>query len=656
MSPGDVAVFTATITVPTTAIAGETYANTAVSTAADGTTGEDDHTVTVIDPGEPDEPELTVTKTGDVTQVAPGGTVHYTITATNTGNTELTDVEIADTISGTGTGVANPTLTYDAGSSTTAAVVTDNTATIATMSPGDVVTFTATITVPTTAAPGETYTNTAVSTAADGTTGEDDHTVTVVEPDEPELTVTKTGDVTQVAPGGTVHYTITATNTGNTELTDVEIVDTIGGSGTGVANPTLIYDAGASTTAAVITDNTATIASMSPGDVVVFTATITIPITALPGETYVNTAISTATDGTTGEDDHTVTVVEPDEPDLPPSGGGGTGPTVTYEQSITKTLASGQNSVVNRGSTVNYQITVKNTGSGTLTNVRVTDIIAGNEVLLGTIESLAAGASRVFPFTYAVPLDASYGSVIRNTALMTSNEAEEASSFVDVMVDLLTADHIWYIRGYEDNTVRPAGNLTRAEATMVFYRLLNPSLKTDTYKTSRFRDVNAVAWYGLAVGTLTELGILDGYPDGSFQPNRPISRAELAKIVAQFDSLLSSSDNPFPDVAKSHWAYAYITSSTEKGWFQGYPDGAFRPDNNLNRAEFVTVVNNMRNRHILEEDLPQVHKFVDLVSSHWAYTAIIEACYTHDFERKPDGLNEIWTEITDDGFSAAYNQ
>jgi len=163
------------------------------------------------------------------------------------------------------------------------------------------------------------------------------------------------------------------------------------------------------------------------------------------------------------------------------------------------------------------------------------------------------------------------------------------------------------------------------------------------------------AWYGLAVNALARYGILQGDPDGSFRPDRPITRAELAAVVSRFDQLAADAKNPYTDLAADHWAYDFIRSATAKGWFVG-SDGAFRPNDPITRAELVTVVNRILFRHVLPEDIREVHQFGDLSAAHWAYAAFIEAVYTHDYERGPDGVHERWTAVTDDGIHAPYNQ
>jgi hypothetical protein len=205
-----------------------------------------------------------------------------------------------------------------------------------------------------------------------------------------------------------------------------------------------------------------------------------------------------------------------------------------------------------------------------------------------------------------------------------------------------TPDHIWYIQGYPDGTVRPDGQITRAEAATIFFRLLSYPDKNDPL-TSDFTDVATGKWYTQAIAYLASIGILEGYEDGTFRPDGQITRAEFAALVSRFDDLSASADaDAFSDIS-GHWAADYINSAAEKGWIQGYPDGTFRPQNQLTRAEIVTAVNNMLDRGIELADIPDgVPEYTDLLESYWAYTDIMEASATHDYTRKENN-SEIWT-------------
>ena len=206
----------------------------------------------------------------------------------------------------------------------------------------------------------------------------------------------------------------------------------------------------------------------------------------------------------------------------------------------------------------------------------------------------------------------------------------------------LTDEHIAYLSGYPDGSVRPDNSITRAEAAMIFFRLIEDENK-EAPRNADFSDLSGGEWYYRAVAYLQRHGIITGYPDGSFRPDKPITRAEFAAISSRFDDLEADAENIFGDVPETHWAVGYINSAVKKGWVSGFPDNSFRPDENITRAQVVTIVNRMLDRKIKVEDIPEsVTTFTDIEPTHWAYTAIVEASVTHEFTRKDDG-NEIWT-------------
>ena len=202
-----------------------------------------------------------------------------------------------------------------------------------------------------------------------------------------------------------------------------------------------------------------------------------------------------------------------------------------------------------------------------------------------------------------------------------------------------TSDHIPFLNGYPDGSVKPDSPITRAEVAMIFFRLLSSPDK-NTPRVSGFSDVPDTQWYAQAVSYLTSINILTGYPEGDFRPQQPITRAEFAAVASRFDSLTPVSTNAFPDI--EIWAKDYINSAYAKGWVSGYPDGTFKPQQNITRAEVVKVVNTMLNRKVKLEDIPAGIKHFTDAEGHWAYTEIVEASNDHNYTRKTDGF-EIWT-------------
>ena len=198
-----------------------------------------------------------------------------------------------------------------------------------------------------------------------------------------------------------------------------------------------------------------------------------------------------------------------------------------------------------------------------------------------------------------------------------------------------------YIIGYPDKGVHPNGDLTRAEAAMIFYRLYDGDYPSFTRRMSNgtFKDVNAKNWFYEPVETLYNIGLLEGKSKDSFAPNAPISRAEFAVLAARFQNLKYTSGKVFSDVEKGHWAYSYINAASEAGWIQGYPDGTFRPDKKITRTETVTLVNSMINRTVTREKLKALNvrnPYNDLAESFWGYTDLMEATVSHTAEEWHD--------------------
>ena len=201
------------------------------------------------------------------------------------------------------------------------------------------------------------------------------------------------------------------------------------------------------------------------------------------------------------------------------------------------------------------------------------------------------------------------------------------------------SDHVVYIQGYPDHSMKPDQPITRAEVATIFFRLLSDTNK-NTPRVSAFYDVPNGSWFTQAVSYLASREVLLGYPDGSFRPNQPITRAEFATVASRFDNLATTQTNAFPDV-QGHWAMQYINSAYAKGWVSGYPDGTFKPQQNITRAETVTVVNKMLDRRVRVENIPgDATRFTD-INGHWAYADIMEASNAHDYVRRTDGY-ETW--------------
>ena len=194
-----------------------------------------------------------------------------------------------------------------------------------------------------------------------------------------------------------------------------------------------------------------------------------------------------------------------------------------------------------------------------------------------------------------------------------------------------------YIIGYPDESVRPDASMTRAEAATVFYRLYDGEYPAFTRRMSNgtFEDVKADYWFYKEVETLYNIGIVDGMDEHTFAPDAPVTRAEFAVMAARFANLDYEGGNIFDDVPTGHWAYSYINAAANAGWVEGYPDGSFRPDEPISRAEVVTLVNGVINRSVTLGKLKELGvkcPYNDLVENHWGYCDLMEATVPHSAE------------------------
>ena len=218
----------------------------------------------------------------------------------------------------------------------------------------------------------------------------------------------------------------------------------------------------------------------------------------------------------------------------------------------------------------------------------------------------------------------------------------------DDALGLNTTDHFAYIVGYGNGEVRPQNNITRAEVATIFFRLLTDDVRAENLtKTNRYSDVAATSWYNTAVSTLSSMGIITGYPDGTFRPNAAITRAEFAAIAARFDNDGDKTAAKFSDIA-THWAKDEISIAYNNGWITGYPDGTFGPQRDITRAETMTLVNRVLNRQPETEDdlLPNMTVWTDNANPKaWYYLAVQEATNSHYYEFKMNSQYEKWTEL-----------
>lgn len=212
---------------------------------------------------------------------------------------------------------------------------------------------------------------------------------------------------------------------------------------------------------------------------------------------------------------------------------------------------------------------------------------------------------------------------------------------------LNTADHFAYVQGYPDGTVKPAGNITRAETAAILFRLMDDASRKTYYSTkSGFRDVASGSWYNTYVATLNNAGVITDSSNGCFRPNEAITRAELAAMLAKFSETTGAA-NYFNDVSAKYWAANAIAICAKLGWINGYPDGTFRPDKNVTRAELMAMINRATGRAPKSADafLPGMKTWIDNTSDKWYYLDVQEATNSHFYTVKG---SETWTALTSD--------
>ena len=226
------------------------------------------------------------------------------------------------------------------------------------------------------------------------------------------------------------------------------------------------------------------------------------------------------------------------------------------------------------------------------------------------------------------------------------DEPDEPDEPVPPPEDLNTRDHVAYIIGYPDGSVRPEGSITRAEVATIFFRLLTDEAR-ETYwcQVNGYTDVPYESWFNNAISTLSNMGIVSGYPDGSFRPDAPITRAELTKIAVGFfqyaDQYFTYLGN-FSDVAGNEWYASFLAAASALGLIEGYPDGSFRPDAAITRAETCTVVNRTLGRRPHKDHLLPWSEMIT-----WPDNQMIEAWYYPQIQEATNSHDYRWTSLTE---------
>lgn len=207
-------------------------------------------------------------------------------------------------------------------------------------------------------------------------------------------------------------------------------------------------------------------------------------------------------------------------------------------------------------------------------------------------------------------------------------------------------DHYAYMQGYPEGTFGPTRNMLRSEAVVMFSRLLTNKMNETTTYTSTYVDIPLGRWYSNQIGYMQQKGVLST-PAPYFRPDDPITRAEFADLACGFENLTTGAPNMFSDVPTTHPYYDQINYAVERGWLKGYPDGTFRPDDHIQRAEVIAIVNRVLERYpdqaYIDTHKSMLKQYTDMNLPYWAYYLIMEASNGHNYIK--DGATETWTSL-----------
>ena len=275
-----------------------------------------------------------------------------------------------------------------------------------------------------------------------------------------------------------------------------------------------------------------------------------------------------------------------------------------------------------------YQATSNTSGT-----VRFTDVSSGTYTLL----------EKKAPEGYVLSNEA-YTLTVSGSRVTMNGKAYSPVTFVNhKAAELNRTDHFAFLVGYTDGTFGPERNMTRAEVTTMFARLLTEQIEADKTYSNTFSDVPKGYWAANYIGYMQQFGIITGYSDGSFRPDAPVTRAEFAAIASRFEKLTEGSKS-FTDVSDTYWAARYINFAATRGWVTGYSDGTFKPENTITRAEVAAVTCRLLERSAdqsyIRSHLKELRTFSDMTESHWAYWYAMEAANGHDYTKS--GSSENW--------------
>lgn len=312
-------------------------------------------------------------------------------------------------------------------------------------------------------------------------------------------------------------------------------------------------------------------------------------------------------------------------------GGGSTGATVTAKKTDAqgKALAGATFVLEDSRGREAYQATSNTSGT-----VRFTDVSSGTYTLL----------EKKAPEGYVLSNE-TYTLTVSGSRVTMNGKAYSPVTFVNhKAAELNRTDHFAFLVGYTGGTFGPERNMTRAEVTTMFARLLTEQIEADKTYSNTFTDVPKGYWAANYIGYMQQFGIITGYSDGSFRPDAPVTRAEFAAIASRFEKLTEGSKS-FADVPDTYWAARYINFAATRGWVTGYSDGTFKPENTITRAEVAAVTCRLLERSAdqsyIRSHLKELRTFADMTESHWAYWYAMEAANGHDYTKS--GGSENWS-------------
>lgn len=316
------------------------------------------------------------------------------------------------------------------------------------------------------------------------------------------------------------------------------------------------------------------------------------------------------------------------------SGGGGDGSssasiTVNKTDALGKPLAGASFVLKDSRGREAYQATSNASGI-----VRFTRVGSGTYTLL----------EKAAPEGYVIS-DKTYELTVSGSRVTMDGKTYSPVTFVNRRAaELNRRDHYAFLVGYADGTFGPECNMTRAEVTTMFARLLTEQIEADKTYSSTFNDVAKDCWAANYIGYMQQFGIVTGYEDGSFRPDAPVTRAEFAAIASRFEKLTQGSAS-FTDVPDTHWAVRYINFAATRGWVTGYEDGTFKPEYSITRAEVAAVTCRLLERSAdqtyIRSHIGELRTFADVTESHWAYWYAMEAANGHDYTKS--GGSENWS-------------